>query len=179
MIHTSALFMVLAIVSAVQGFTPDPNSIYVLKTSFQGPGKCLEGNRFATRSTLGGAAFMAPCTRPATGQLWKFVPQSNGYYKMKTVFQGDGKCLEGNRFAATSTLRGAAFMDNCQNVSGQLWKIVDRGNGYFTLTTMFRESSGECLEGNRFAPTSTLEGAAFMSTCRPFTGQLFKAEKFA
>ena len=119
----------------------------------------------------------APVRPPANcGSLCR---SRTGNYKMKTVFQGDGKCLEGNRFAATSTLRGAAFMDNCQNVSGQLWKIVDRGNGYFTLTTMFRESSGECLEGNRFAPTSTLEGAAFMSTCRPFTGQLFKAEKFA
>jgi hypothetical protein len=35
----------------------------------------------------------------------------------------ENKCLEGNKLSPRSTLRGAAFMDNCQNVSGQLWKF--------------------------------------------------------
>lgn len=111
-----------------------------------------------------------------TGQMWQFVPDGLGLYRMKTKFQGPNKCLEGNAFKPTSTLGGAAFMDDCMNVRGQLWKIVPWNSQYFTLTTLFREPYGECLEGNKFANTSTLGGAAFMSHCRPFSGQLFKAE---
>ena len=50
------------------------------------------------------------------------TPSFDGYYRLKTQFQGDGKCLEGNQ-AASTVKGGAAFMDSCQNVSGQLWKI--------------------------------------------------------
>lgn len=167
----------LSVLSVATAFTPNPNKWYKLKTLFQGPNKCLEGNRLAASSTLGGAAFMDTCQN-VSGQSWRFVPIRNrpGYYRMKTRFQGAGKCFEGNRFAPSSTLGGAAFMDNCQNVSGQMWKIKNRGSQYFTLTTLFRESSNECLEGNAFKPTSTLGGAAFMSKCKPFSGQLFEAQ---
>lgn len=70
-------------------------------------------------------------------------------------------------------------MDNCQNVSGQMWKIKPyrAGSPYFTLTTLFREPHNECLEGNEFRRGATLGGSAFMSGCRPFSGQLFKAER--
>jgi len=55
------------------------------------------------------------------------VPASadfNGYYKLQTKFLGNKKCLEGNRLAEDSTLGGAAFMDDCNNASGQIWKLV-------------------------------------------------------
>ncbi len=101
---------------------------YRLSTAFQMPeGKCLEGNKFDRSSALGGAAFLDDCQN-VSGQLWKFEPAGNGWYKLKTVFQGNNKCLEGNKFDPASTLGGAAFMDNCQNVSGQLWKFVPAGN---------------------------------------------------
>lgn len=164
----------LAMLATVRAFTPEPNAYYGLRT-YNREGKCLRGNRFAAGRPLGGATFMDDCRR-GSGQAWKFVPVGrNGVYRMKTMAGGPGKCLEGNAFHPSSTLRGAAFMDNCQNVSGQLWKIKLRG-AYFTLTTVFREPHGECLEGNDVSPKSTLGGASFMSGCRPFTGQLFKAE---
>lgn len=101
---------------------------YRLSTLFQMPeGKCLEGNRFDPNSTLRGAAFMDNCQN-VSGQLWRFEPAGDGWFRLKTQFQGDGKCLEGNRFDPNSTLGGGAFMDNCQNVSGQLWKFVPAGN---------------------------------------------------
>lgn len=50
-------------------------------------------------------------------------PRPGVYYKLQTQFQGDGKCLEGNQ-AASTVQNGAAFMDTCQNVSGQLWKLT-------------------------------------------------------
>ncbi|MFW7381718.1 MAG: hypothetical protein ACOH5I_23115 [Oligoflexus sp.] len=97
---------------------------FLLKTDFLGDAYCLEGNAFSPDSTLNGAAFMAPCDRPATGQLWRFDRQRRGYVLLKTLFQGDGNCLEGNRFAPTSTLGGAAFMAPCDRpASGQLWKL--------------------------------------------------------
>jgi len=130
---------------------------YKLQTMFQAPdNKCLEGNKFAATSTLKGAAFMDACQN-VSGQLWKFVPAGNGYYRLKTLFQEpENKCLEGNKFSPSSTLGGAAFMDTCQNVSGQLWKIIPAENGYYKMQTQFQAPDNKCFEGNKFAPTSTL-----------------------
>ncbi len=48
---------------------------------------------------------MAPCS-----PVHFKVQQGNGYYKMTTYFvEIENKCLEGNRFASTSTLKGAAL----------------------------------------------------------------------
>lgn len=176
---SSTILLALAaalLASHAIAFTPSSSAYYTLTTKFrESANECLEGNKFSSGSTLGGSAFMAPCTTPASGQLWKFISLGNGLYRMTTLFlEGQGKCFEGNKFAPTSTLKGAAFMDNCRNVSGQIWKIQPAG-AYFKLTTLFREPFGECLEGNKFAATSTLGGAAFMSRCLPFTGQLWRA----
>lgn len=156
-------------------FVPHPRGVYRLKTAFLGDSMCLEGNEFSPASTLRGAAFMDRCQR-VTGQLWSFKRTDDGYYRLQTAFQGPHKCLEGNKFSPHSTLRGAAFMDTCQHVTGQLWKIQPAHGDFFTLTTKFREGDGECLEGNKVGPHSTLHGSAFMSHCLPYSGQLFKAE---
>ncbi len=54
---------------------------------------------------------------------------------------------------------------------------IDTGSsfpdGYFKLTTQFRESKGECLEGNQVK--GSMNGAAFMDKCQNVTGQLWKA----
>ena len=69
------------------------------------------------------------------------------WYKLQTMFQApEGKCFEGNRYAQGSTLGGAAFMDDCQNVSGQLWKFIPEGNGYYRMVTMFQEPEGKCFQ---------------------------------
>ena len=105
-----------------QSSAPDPASYYKLQTQFRGDGECFEGNETAGQAK-NGTAFMDKCQN-VSGQLWQFVPEgSTGYYRLKTQFRGDGECLEGNE--AQSTVHGgAAFMDKCQNVSGQLWKLV-------------------------------------------------------
>jgi len=153
----------------------DTDRYYRLQTMFlEDENKCFEGNRFAPDAVLGGAAFMDDCQN-VTGQLWKFVDAGGGYYRLQTMFlEGEKKCLEGNRLAPGSVLDGAAFMDNCQNVTGQLWKFVDAGGGYYRLQTMFLEGENMCLEGNRLSPESVLQGAAFMDTCQNVTGQLWK-----
>ncbi|WP_323771521.1 RICIN domain-containing protein [Antarctobacter sp.] len=163
----------LAVVVAGPAVAQDFSGTYRLQTMFQAPeNKCFEGNRYSPDSTLGGAAFMDTCQN-VTGQMWKIQSQGNGWYRLKTIFQGEGKCLEGNRYAPESTLGGAAFMDNCQNVSGQLWKIESQGDGWYRLKTQF-QGEGKCLEGNRYSPESTLGGAAFMDNCQNVSGQLWK-----
>lgn len=151
---------------------------YVLKTAFQGEGKCLEGNRFAPNSTLQGGAFMHDCL-PFSGQVFKFEQSERpGLFLLKTDFMGDNYCLEGNRFDPSSTLKGAAFMARCTTpASGQLWWIEPFGHDYVLLKTLF-QGKHKCLEGNRFDPSSTLSGAAFMANCdRPASGQLWKIEQ--
>ncbi|EKU99354.1 hypothetical protein Lepto7375DRAFT_1381 [Leptolyngbya sp. PCC 7375] len=151
---------------------------FKLTTMFlEDEGKCLEGNRLAPESVLEGAAFMDDCQN-VSGQFWKIIPADGGYFKLTTMFlEDEGKCLEGNRLAPDSVLGGAAFMDTCQNVSGQLWKKIPVGDGYFRLTTMFLEDQNKCLEGNRLAPESVLEGGAFMDDCQNVSGQLWRIEE--
>ena len=93
------------------------------------------------------------------------------YFKLTTQFrESKNECLEGNQ--RNGSMKGAAFMDKCQNVSGQLWKIIPAGNGYFKLTTQFRESNNECFEGNQ--RNGSMKGAAFMDKCQNVSGQLWK-----
>ncbi|WP_430781909.1 RICIN domain-containing protein [Actinoplanes sp. G11-F43] len=151
---------------------PDPAvEYYKLKTVFRGADECLEGNRVAGESVLAGAAFQDKC-QDVDGQAWRFTKRDDGYYTLRTKFLGDGKCLEGNQRAGT-VLGGAAFLDDCEEVTGQQWKLVEAGDGRYRLQTRFRESEGECLEGNRFAPESVLKGASFMDECQNVTGQLW------
>ena len=112
----------------------------------------------------------------SSGQNWKLVPSGDGYYKLQTKFLGNKKCLEGNRVAEDSTLGGAAFMDDCNNASGQNWKLVPSGDGYYKLQTKFLGNE-KCLEGNRLAKDSTLGGAAFMDDCNNASGQNWKLVK--
>jgi len=156
---------------------------YKLQTlQLESNNKCLEGNRFDPDSTLAGAAFMDDCA-DVTGQNWKFVEEdkanSPGYYKLQTQFlEFQNKCLEGNVLAPNNTLAGAAFMDDCANVTGQYWKLIEFDSetitGYFQLVTLLSESRSECLEGNSLGETSTLDGASFMADCTNFTGQIWK-----
>jgi hypothetical protein len=126
----------------------------------------LQGGDVAVSGKQGDsfACARAAAPAPAAG------PDLKGWFRLKTQFQGDGKCFEGN--AATSTTKdGAAFMDNCQNVSGQLWQFVAEGEHY-RLKTQF-QGEKKCLEGN--AATSTYKnGAAFMDDCKNVSGQLWK-----
>ena len=144
---------------------------YKLKTVFRGDDECLEGNRIDGNSVLAGAAFQDACQN-VTGQQWTFSKRSDGYYTMRTQFLGQDKCLEGNQLAG-SALGGAAFLDTCKEVTGQQWKLVKAGDNLYRLQTKFREKDDECLEGNRFAPSSVLKGASFMDKCQNVTGQLW------
>ena len=137
---------------------------------------CLEGNQYPDGEVLGGAAFMDSC-QGVVGQYWKFV-ESNapGYYRLQTQFlESENKCLESNQYPNGGVLSGASFMDDCQDVIGQFWKLVPEGTStegsgdtsereivdvagvpaatientdvYYHLQSMFLEEQNKCLEG--------------------------------
>lgn len=95
-----------------------------------------------------------------------------GDFTLTTQFrEGQKECLEGNQ--VNGVRGGGSFLDRCQNVSGQLWRVVPVEGDYFRLNTLFREYFNECLEGNQV--NGDLGGAAFIATCQNVSGQLWKA----
>lgn len=158
-----------------------PDGYFKLKSMFQEPNnRCLESNRVAPSSMLGGASFMDIC-QDVSGQLWKAMPASNGYFRLTSMFlETENMCLEGSKpFAPDDLLNGAARMDPCGNFKGQLWRLIPRDNGYFQITNMFLEGENRCLESS--TPTASgdpLKGAARMSPCGNFSGQMWKLQPF-
>jgi hypothetical protein len=108
-----------------------------------------------------------------TASVTAAAPDLTGWFRLKTQFRGEGECLEGNQ-GSSPVHGGAAFMDSCQGVSGQLWKFVPAGGEWYKLKTQFR-GEGECLEGNQGA-SPVHAGSAFMDTCQNVSGQLWKLE---
>ena len=147
---------------------------YHLKTKFLGDAYCLEVGTIDPHAPLQGAAHMAPCSS-SDKQMWTFEPSGKrGWALLHTLALGATKCLVGKRFGG-GPLGGAAFMDDCGNVAAMHWTIrrVKGYIKYFTMKTPFPAKHGECFEGNKVADGSTLDGAAFMSECAPFSGQMF------
>ena len=100
----------------------------------------------------------------------------NGYFRMQTMFQApNDRCLESNRIVPGATLKGATFLDRCQQVTGQLWKAVPIGRGLFRLQSKMLERENFCLEGSRpFTPNDPLNGAARMDPCANSSGQFWR-----
>ncbi|GEM_PF-2946493 len=114
----------------------------------------------------------APAPTPVQAAAKNEDPYAGKWYRLKTMFRGNGECLEGNEFYG-SAHGGAAFMTPCANVSGQLWKLERQRDGNYRLKTMFR-GENECFEGNKMG-SPMKGGASFMDRCQPVMGQLWQA----
>jgi hypothetical protein len=137
--------------------------------------RCLESNGVGDgNAMLGGASFLDVCSG-VSGQLWHLIPAADGYFQLQSqLHEADGNCLEGNSVGKDSFLGGAAFMDACQDATGQLWRFVPAGEDTYRLVTKFLESEDKCLEGNTISDTAVLGGAAFQDQCKDVTGQLWR-----
>ena len=148
------------------------DGVYTLQTLFlESRNLCLEGNDPDSES-VAGAAFMADCSSPASGQMWKLTSAGDGYYTLQTLFLEERNlCLEG----AGGPDGSPAFMADCSNpATGQLWKLVPAEDGYYTLWNVNLEPQNMCLEGND-PDSEFMSGAAFMNDCSsPASGQLWK-----
>ncbi len=99
------------------------------------------------------------------------LPVAGRWYKLQTVFRGAGECLEGNQ-SSSPVHGGSAFMDRCQNVSGQSWSFEPVAGGFYRLRTQF-QGQEMCLEGNQ-SSSPVHGGSAFMDRCQNVSGQLWR-----
>ena len=103
---------------------PAADDSYFQLTTEGTPGLCLQAERGADggQSAGGGARMVACGDEP--GQKWLFTDSGvEYYYRLQNQAGGSEGCLEGNRVSQGAYLDGAAFLDNCQDVSGQLWRV--------------------------------------------------------
>ncbi len=137
--------------------------------------RCLESNGVGDPDAmLGGASFLDACTG-VSGQVWHLIAAEDGYHQLQSqLHEAAGKCLEGNSVGTDSFLGGASFMDDCANVTGQMWRLVPVREGTYRLVTKFLESEDKCLEGNTISDTAVLGGAAFQDDCKDVNGQLWQ-----
>lgn len=166
-----ALITLVALPASAQSAADnDFTGRYKLKAVARGGSECLESND-PNSAVHGGSAFMDDCQN-VTGQTWTFEPAGDGYYRLTSEWRGPlGECLEGNG-ADSPVHDGAAFMDTCRDVTGQLWMPVrERGQQYRLKTQLGGDTM--CLEANE-AGSSLHGGAAFMDTCQNVTGQLWR-----
>lgn len=155
-------------------FTPNYKGWYFLRTQFTGDDLSLESNGAAS-TYMNGGAFMSS-QKGASGTMWQFVPDAAnpGWYRLKSNDQGANKCLEANG-KDSPVHGGAAFMDDCKNVSGQLWRLelVSSTNGDHIYR--LRSMSGDkkvSLEGNK--PGGSKGGNAFMDNTQNAAGQMWR-----
>lgn len=155
-------------------FSPNYKGWYYLRTQLSGDALSLESNG-ATSKYMNGAAFMSS-QKGATGTMWKFVPdtQHPGWYRLKSKDQGDNKCLESNG-KESPVHGGASFMDDCKDVSGQLWVLelvtVKNGDHVYRLRSMLGDKKVS-LEGNE--PGGSKGGNAFMDNTQNVSGQMWR-----
>lgn len=155
-------------------FSPNYQGSYYLRTAFTGDELSLEGND-ANSKTMNGAAFMSS-QKGATGTMWQLVPdgEQKGWYRLKTKANGSNKCLESNS-KESSVKGGASFMDDCKNVSGQLWRLdlVSNNNGdhLYRLRSMLHQDKS-ALEGNK--PGGDKGGNSFMNNTQNVSGQMWR-----
>ncbi|WP_419572018.1 RICIN domain-containing protein [Rheinheimera sp.] len=148
-----------------------PEGHFQLTTQFrEGNNECLIANANGT------TASMMEC-KNFTGQWWKATPIGDGYFKLTTqASESKKQCLESNLKAGDALHKnGAAYMYACENVTGQAWKAIPIGDGYFKLTSKFRENENECLEGNQKAGSKN-SGASYMDSCQDVSGQAWKVK---
>ncbi len=181
--RTLKIFLLIAAVSTTlslfaqergNAFSPNYKGYYYLRTQFTGDDLSLESNGAASK-TMNGGAFMSS-QKGATGTMWQLVPdtQDKGWYRLKSKDAGDKKCLEGNAKNG-SVKAGAAFMDDCKNATGQLWRLdlVSSKNGdhIYKLRSKFQGEKFS-LEGNR--PDGDKKGNTFTNNDQNVTGQMWR-----
>jgi Ricin-type beta-trefoil lectin domain-like len=173
------LFIGLTLTSYAQerghSFSPNYQGYYYLRTAFTGDALSLESNG-SSSSTMSGASFMSS-QKGATGTMWKLVPdaKNKGWYRLKSKDQGDGKCLEAN--SAGGEKEGRSFMDNCQDVTGQLWRLdlvsATNGDHLYRLRTM-AHGNDFSLEGNNRVNNAVYSGNSFMDKTQNVSGQMWR-----
>jgi hypothetical protein len=156
-------------------FSAGDQGYFYLRTLQHGDKLSLESNG-ALSPFKDGSSFMSAQKR-ASGTMWQFVPVAGqaGWYHLQSKGAGKSKCLEANNPVTGSAKGGSSFMDNCGNVTGQLWKLelVSSNNGdYIYRLRSYAHGNDRSLEGNK--PDGSRTGITFMDTTQDVTGQKWR-----
>ncbi len=170
----AALPDVVDLTGAPAAIIDDTGAYYRLRSVAPDGPRCLEGNRVAAESFLGGASFRDTCL-DVTGQLWQFSPSDDdGYYTLSTrQLQDDGHCLDRGDPDGETRADQAVHLARCNDSPGQLWRLVDAG-GAFRIQSQDTEAANLCVEGNAVAKDAVLGGAAFLDGCQEVSSQVFE-----
>ncbi len=146
-----------------------PEGYFQLTTQFR------EGNNECLVVKAEGQSVSMDSCKNVPVQLWKATPDGKGYFKLTTQSHEYYKqCLESGENGPGVRKKIGSYMHACKNQQGQFWKVTPAGNGYFKLTSLFREGKNECLEGNQKAGSNG--GVTFMDSCQNVSGQLWKVK---
>ncbi len=142
--------------------TPGADETFRLQTEHHGARRCLESGD----GTQG--IYMAQCGY-YSGQIWEAVAvkEALGYYELKSEYQGEDRCLDGND-PDSSVLSGAAFMAPCSDSSSQRWRFVPDGDAVLMQTEF--HGGNECLDANRIGELDH-NGQGFMAACASLDSQ--------
>lgn len=89
------------------------------------------------------------------------------YFKLSTQFRGAGMTLDVINGGAENNM---AQLATDGDVSGQYWRFVPGGDGFYRLTTLFR-GSGQCLDVVNGGETNN---QVHLVPCGNFSGQLWR-----
>lgn len=156
-------------------FSPNYKGYYYLRTQLSGDDLSLESNGAAS-PIMNGAAFMSS-KKGATGTMWQLVPdeKNKGWYRLKSKDQGNNKCLESNT-NDSDVKGGAAYVDECKDVLGQLWKlelVSSKNSDHTYRVRSMLHGNNFALEGNK-PDASSHAGNTFIDKTQNVTGQMWR-----
>ena len=150
----SLLFVLLMAANVSATPQPKPGTFYHLSNMFLKEGKQL--------AVVGGRLAMSDRpTADAPSHRWQFIAASDapGHYRISNAELGDGKAIDSSPTAPHIADRGF--------YTGQLWRLVDAGNGYVRLSNMFQPNKSLDTFGN--APHDP-----FLGNTGNYSGQFWK-----
>lgn len=131
---------------------------FLLESADSAPSKTCLGHAADQK----GALTLGVCTDLST-LSWKAGPAHGEYIR---IVAENGLCLE------SSDGTKNAYLDTCREAKGQYWKITEVYGGAYFLTSLYRDSAGECL-----AITGQPNSAAKMEACKSSSPKIWRLEK--
>jgi len=98
-----------------------------------------------------------------SGRYWRLTPADNGYFRLTTMFRGEGMCLDVYNGVPRDN---QVHLTPCANYSGQFWALSNQ-NGRYRLTTQFR-GPGMCLDIFNGGPD---DNQSHLTPCADYSGQ--------
>lgn len=164
----TALCVLLLLVPGAALAESSPLDTFALSSLFVEPeGQCLDANP-------GGSSIQTPCDYNEA-QYWRALAAADGSHFQLTTEATPGLCLT----ALPGTVGapgagGGARMAACADDPAQQWLFTDSSVEYHYRLQNFAGGIDFCLEGNRVATGSFLDGAAFLDSCNDVSGQLWR-----